>query len=206
MGTCDDVQPDDDASLYRLFGFSLFVGIKFRNKALRGHLRRIYSPCKRRQYGRELALMDILVESDKSVLPAIIKFQDRGKMTFPHKALLPFMRRCSKAIKQHLNRDKFHLHGKRTVLLTKQAVRNDKELLNEFGTLVKFRCDDVTDDTIESVYKDLIQRVINTMANSFLTGQAMLERIASNKGVDAQVALRDRLKAYATDTHSKIQL
>lgn len=133
MGTCDDVQPDDDASLYRLFGFSLFVGIKFRNKALRGHLR---TPCRRRQYGRELALKHILVENDKSVLPAIIKFQDRGKMTF---SLLPFMRRCS--IKQHLNHDKFHIHGKRTVLLTKQAVRTDKELLNEFDTLVKFRCD-----------------------------------------------------------------
>ena len=59
-------------------------------------------------------------------------------MTFPHKALLPFMHRYSKAIKQHLNCNKFHLHGKRTALLTKQAVHNNKELLNEFGTLIKF--------------------------------------------------------------------
>ena len=41
--------------------------------------------------------------------------------------------------------------GRRTVLITKQAVKNDQELLNHYSTLVTFRCDD---DTVESVYKD----------------------------------------------------
>ena len=36
-----------------------------------------------------------IVETGKSVIPATIKFQDRGKMIFPHKALMPFMRKCS---------------------------------------------------------------------------------------------------------------
>lgn len=35
------------------------------------------------------------------------------------------------------------------------------------------------------------------MANSFFTCQNVLERIKENKGVDAQVALRDKLKVYA---------
>ena len=44
------------------------------------------------------------------------------------------------------------------------------------------------------------------MANQFLTNQNMLERIATNKGVDAEMALGDKLKAYAIDTQTKIQL
>lgn len=44
------------------------------------------------------------------------------------------------------------------------------------------------------------------MANSFLSSQDMLERVANNKGVDAQMTLPDKLKAYAIDTQSIIQL
>lgn len=59
---------------------------------------------------------------------------------------------------------------------------------------------------VDTLYKDILRRVINTMANSLIQSQAMLERIATNKGVDAKMALRDRLKAYATDKHTQIQL
>ena len=38
VATSDDIQPDDDASLYRLFGFLSLFGIKFRNIALQEHL------------------------------------------------------------------------------------------------------------------------------------------------------------------------
>ena len=34
----------------------------------------------------------------------------------------------------------------------------------------------------------------------------MLNRIAKDKGVDAEKALRDRLKAHATDKHTQLQL
>ncbi len=146
------------------------------------------------------------METDKSALPAVIQFQDRGKMTFPSQALLPFMRKCSIAIKQQLNHDQFIIHGRRTILITKRKVLNSHELMSDLGTLIKFRVNNVTDGIIETLYKDLVRRVINTMANSFLNSQAMLERIATNKGVDAQMALRDRLKAYAGDRHSRIQL
>ena len=54
------------------------------------------------------------------------------------------------------------------------------------------------------VYFDLVKWMINTMANSFLSSQDMLERISKNKGVDAQMTLRDKLKAYASDTQCKI--
>ena len=52
-----------------------------------------------------------------------------------------------------------------------------------------------------NVYRDLLTRVV-TMANQFLINQDMLERIASNKGIDAEMALRDKLKAYAIDTRT----
>ena len=84
-------EDDDDGSLYRLFGFALHVGIKFRNKALYGHLQSWFRPERRRRYGLELTALKRLVETDKSVLLAVVKLQDRGKMTFPYQILLPFM-------------------------------------------------------------------------------------------------------------------
>jgi len=39
----------------------------------------------------ELNALKQIVETDKYILPAVIKFQDQGKMTFPHYTLLPFM-------------------------------------------------------------------------------------------------------------------
>ena len=44
------------------------------------------------------------------------------------------------------------------------------------------------------------------MANSLMQSQAMLARIATNKGVDAEMLLRDKLKAYALDKRIQIQL
>ena len=46
------------------------------------------------------------------------------------------------------------------------------------------------DTTIGRVlYNEVLVRVINTMANSFFRSQNLLNRIADNKGVDAQVSL-----------------
>ena len=201
-----EAECDDDTSLYRLFGFSLYVGIKFRKKTLHGRLRHHYHPSRRRQYALELKLLKSIVETDKSVIPAIIKFQDRGKMIFPHKALIPFMRKCSKAIKTHLNYKQYRIQGRRIILLTKELVLKDQELISDFKFLIKFHSSSANLATITEVYRDLLTRVINTMANQFLTNQEMLERIATNKGVDAEMALRDKLKAYASDTQTKIQL
>ena len=72
-------EADDDASLYHLFGFALHVGMKFRKKVTRGHLCSCFCPSRRRQYAMELAVLKTLVETDKSILPAVVRFQDRGK-------------------------------------------------------------------------------------------------------------------------------
>ena len=61
-------------------------------------------------------------------------------------------------------------------------------------------------DTTKFMYRELVRRVIHTMANSFFQCQDVLNRIAENKGVDAQVTLRDKLKVYAGDATSKVLL
>lgn len=102
-------EPDDDVSLYRLFGFSLFAGISFRKRVLCGPLRRKLSAAK---YRLQLQVYQSLIEDDKSCLPACIKYQDRGKMTFPRKDMLPFCRDCSVAIKTYLNPSMYHSLGR----------------------------------------------------------------------------------------------
>ena len=205
-GSIDEVQPDDDASLYRLFGFSLFVAIRFRRKVLYGSLRRLYTLLKRKQYLVELNVLKSLIETDKSILPVIIRSQDRGKMTFPHRVLLPFMRNCSIDIKKFMNCDYFKINGKSTIIQAKKSVRSNQKLIQEFATLINFQCRNVSIEAVQRVYVDVVQRVINMMGNSFLQSQAMLERITSNKGTDAQMALRDKLKAYSTDLSTRIKL
>ena len=106
---------DDDTSLYRLFGFSLFVSIRFRKRVQFGRLRKRYTFERRRIYRQQYAILSSIVETDKSVLPACIKIQDRGKMTFPHHSFLPFARACSKAIKMFLNNTTYQRHGRHVV-------------------------------------------------------------------------------------------
>lgn len=53
------------------------------------------------------------------------------------------------------------------------------------------------------LYQEIVGRVIHTMCNSFFQAQDLLSRIKNNKGVDAQVSLRDKLKVYASEIHAK---
>lgn len=59
---------------------------------------------------------------------------------------------------------------------------------------------------IDEIFSELLSRVINTMMNSLLQCAAVVNRIESNKGVDADVALRDKLKVYASEKESCIRL
>ena len=154
----------------------------------------------------EWAVLKILVETDKSILPAVVRFQDRGKMTFPQQILLPFMHKCSRLIKLKLNCKQFKLQGKTIALNTKQYTLYNQELKGEFKTVISFRSESTSLAVVDTLYKDILRRVINTMANSLIQSQAMLARIAHNKGVDAEMARRDKLKVYVTDKHTHLQL
>lgn len=116
-------QADDDTSLYRLFGFSLFASIRLRKRIWYGQIRRKYTTERKWRYKKEYTLLLSLVETDKSVLPACIKLQDRGKMTFPHHSFLPFARACSVAIKAHLNDTEYKRHGRTIVQVRICSIR-----------------------------------------------------------------------------------
>ena len=199
-------EADDDASLYCLFGFALHVGMKFRKKTTYGHLCSYFCPSRRKQYAVKLAVLKTLVETDKSILPAVVRFQDRGKMTFPHQVLLPFMCKCSRLIKLTLNCKQFKLQGKIIISNTKQYILYNQELKGEFKTVISFCSESTSLAVVNTLHKGILRRVINTMANSFIQSQAMLARIAYNKGVDIEMAYRNKLKAYAIDKHTQLKL
>ena len=98
------------------------------------------------------------------------------------------------------------MQGKTVILNAKQYILYNQELKGEFKTVIYFRFESTSLAVVDTLYKDILRRVINTMANSLIKSQAMLARIANNKGVNAEMALRDKLKAYATDKHTQLQL
>ena len=72
--------------------------------------------------------------------------------------------------------------------------------------VISFRSTSTGTAIVDTLYKDIFRRLINTMANSLIQSQPMLDRIAKDKGVDAEIALRDRLKAYTTDKHTQLAI
>ena len=94
------------------------------------------------------------------------------------------------------------MQGKTVTLNTKQYILYNQELKGEFKTVISFHSESTSLALVDTLYKDILRRVINTMANSLIQSQAMLARIANKKGIDAETALRDKLKAYATDKHT----
>ena len=63
-----DTEPDDDTSLYRLFGFALLVGISSRKKIIFGRLKKPRTRNSRQENYKLLQVLQSLVEKDKSVL------------------------------------------------------------------------------------------------------------------------------------------
>ena len=109
MALCQEesisVSADDDVTLYRLFGFSLHASMHFRSRSCWGRSRmaKRYSLEKRMNFRKQVSVLKLLTEKDKSVIPAILKEQDRGRMKFPCQTLIPFCRACSVHIKTTLN-------------------------------------------------------------------------------------------------------
>lgn len=64
----------------------------------------------------------------------------------------------------------------------------------------------VDDNHVRILFKEIVTRVVNTTSNSFFIYMDLLERVSTNKGVDAQMSLRDKLKAYAVEIESKVNI
>ena len=80
--------PDDDASIVRVSGFALHSAIRYRKKALGPKLRSRHSTTTRETLQKELQFLKSLKAVDKSFVPQVIGYQDRGRMTIMHSAML----------------------------------------------------------------------------------------------------------------------
>ena len=69
------VTPDDNATLYRLFGFSLHVCIRLSTRSCWScsRMAKHYTLKKKLKFRKQLSLLKLLVETDKTVIPAILK-------------------------------------------------------------------------------------------------------------------------------------
>ena len=77
-------------------------------------LRGAYALLTRQRKRTQLVMLN---ETDKIFAPACIKFQDRGKMKFPCRTMLPFCQMCSIAIKTYLNQKVYYQLGREIIMV-----------------------------------------------------------------------------------------
>lgn len=91
--------------------------------------------------------------------------------------------------------------------VTKRQVLSNDDLLNSFRMFVKYhQTSRIDENHVKILFKGILTRVVNTMSNSFFQRMDLLDRVCTNKGVDAQMSLRDKLKAYASEVESKVDI
>ena len=98
-------------SLCKLGGFALFSCIRLRKRKLMWKRKLSVSQKEALTVRTELTLLKQLVDSDKCDLPAAIHDQDRGKMTFMHPSLLPFIKGAVTEVRKLLNYQEYSKHG-----------------------------------------------------------------------------------------------
>lgn len=94
--------------------------------------------------------------------------------------------------KEWINPQKYRLQRRNIIRIARREVLSNCELLQDFVTVsTHLFGSHADDDLMKSLFSEVVQRVVNTMAHSFFQSQDMLERIAANKGVEAHASLRD---------------
>ena len=163
------------------------------------------------QYKNELKLLAKLKADDKSFLPPLVKYQDRGRMIVMHPSMLPFGRKVFTVIRSFLNYDKYIEHGSEIFAKVRYNFLLDTEILSVFKSCVGSLYEpcseeqmNIEDSVVIKVCKALLSKILNTVNNDFLTNITQLDKIETNKGTGANLLLRDKLKAAAADTHSRV--
>ena len=85
------------------------------------------------------------------------------------------MQKCSREIKALLNCKQLKLQGRTVVIHTKKEVLTNQDLIADLEAIITFRITSVDSSTILYIYRDMVRRVIHTMANSLLSSQACLK-------------------------------
>ena len=204
--------PDDDASVIRVSGFALHSAISFRRRALLPKFKSKHSSEARRKFKRELELLQHMKASDKSFVPQVVLFQDRGRLTIMHPAMLNFGRSLFSTVRSSLNYTSYQKSGSEVFKCTHECVLESKELLQRFKlglekvthSTTQGPASGIEDGILMNVYTTLVTKMLHTINNDFLKNLSLLDKIATGKGTDAKLLLRDKLKATAVDTHSHI--
>ena len=126
-----------------------------------------------------------------------------------HSSMLPFGHKLFSSIRASLNYDAYIEHGSDLFAQAHKHVLHDKAILSVFKSCVEHLQQSsgsvaVEDAIVDQVHLILLTKVLNTVNNDFLINISQLDKIESNKGTGANLLLRDKLKAAAGDTHSKI--
>lgn len=88
---------DDDVSLLRCSGWALFSAVSYRKRDIAGKTKIHHTSTKLSSFSAELDVLQSLVRKDKSGLPVAITARDRGQMTSPCDALMPFLKTANAA-------------------------------------------------------------------------------------------------------------
>ncbi len=201
---------DDDASVVRVSGFALHSAIRYRKKALQPKSRSRHNSITREKLKKELDFLKLLKAADKTFVPRVVSYQDRGRMTIMHSAMLDFGRALFSTVRATLNYESYTQHGADIFKHTHERVLKSTELLQKFKAGVKNINTSSTqppteESLLKTVYTTLITKMMHTINNDFLKNLSLLDKIAKGKGTDAKLLLRDKLKAAAADTQSLVQ-
>ena len=158
---------DDDASIIRVCGFALHSAISLCKKALQKNQQHKHSQILLQQCSIELEILEKIKAEDKTFLPQVIKFQDRGKMTFMHSSMLPFGKTIFTAVKPHLNYDKYIEYGSDVFAQTHEYMLQDTAVFSAFKSCISHLCGPVEESVIKTVYMALLTKIVNTIGNSF---------------------------------------
>ena len=190
--------PADDIALYRLSGWALKSCID--NCKKESEKRK--APCAHAQEQLQLLQALKLANDEKTTLPVGVQYLDRGGMTFCKPNLLPWLQKVEASVKVYLNQDGYARYGEHIFEVTKETILKDATLTLVFTDSVKELHVSCSESTIKEVHTKLLIKYYNARSNEFLRNVTKLTCIKSNKAVDVNVGLRDKLKCYAVDKHT----
>ena len=104
----------------------------------------------------------------------------------------------------YLSQDGFGRYGGNIFEVTKETILKDATLAVQFTDSVKEFHVSCSESTIKEIHAKLLTKYYNARCNEFLRNVTKLNCIKSNKAVDVNVSLRDKLKCYAVDKHASM--
>ena len=192
----------DDTSLYRIAGAALRRMLKKRYSS------KYFSKLtnKRQDITKdESKLVKILcynkTEKLKHIqkLPAGFQALDKGGLLVIKPRVLNFVRHFSRIYRLNVNTRKYALLGSQMLRLARLVVINSKTTKTMFFDCARHLSGSVSfnDGVIQNVYKELTDKLFNTLSNEFLK---KLKFLSVSK---TQVMLRDKLKVLASQKVKK---